>query len=288
MSHPIPGRLPLGVYPPSTHLHDLLECRKWEDAHWRYNGLDWTDARAISQGEARDETVSVSFLSRVQSRRGYLVSPTVPSPLLPSIPEYCFARHSDGKLPFHVSVDKGAPVDIIIQLLGPSSHLASHYSDQYGLPIHYVCSVPECRLSAESRCGLVGALIDMHPQGCFVKSPLGDYPLHLVMANNPTIGLVTLFTSLGHEFQPGLSSCLLGSLTDSCGQVPLHLAFIHQVPRDVVVAVAEMNPCMLDHCRDSDQKTPIELSSFGDSDLSFILSIVTVPHTACVSLPIIR
>lgn len=282
----IPRLLPIGVYPATTLLHEMLRDRRWEEAHWRLNGFDWEDADAIMHGKACDESVAALFLHRVKSCIGFFVMPKVPC--FPKVPEYCFARNGDGKLPFHVALDYCAPLEVLLELLGPGLHISSLYSEPHGLPIHYLCSCAGGSVSSEVREQLMSNVIRNNPLGCFHRSPSGDFPLQLLLSNNPTDGLVAQFTSVSDGSLPGISGSHIACLADCHGQVPLHVAFSLRVPREIIVAIAQMNPSMFKHQRDYDNKTPLDLSSYSQSDMAFITSAVTVPVDVDLPLSVFR
>jgi hypothetical protein len=260
LTNTISLRFPLGWYPGTSPLHSLIEDKEWTLVCWRVCGVDWDEIRSISTKDISEISPKVfhQFMKRIMAGEGFSVSPHISSYCIPPLPEIMFPRSMDGKLPVHVAIDAGAPIETLNILLGQDHCLIHSYSDRHGLPLYYACYSLTSEIPSEHRVLTIDFLLQSYPHAAFIKSPNGDYPLHALMKNRPSSQLVGLFLSLEHHVC-GKTTPVLGCLVDDEGQVPLHVGMEFNAPEESIIVLLELNPQVITHRRDMDGKTPIDL-----------------------------
>jgi ankyrin repeat protein len=270
-------RFPTGWYPGTSPLHSILEDKEWSLVTWRLCGVDWDELRSIcisnQDTSDMDPTVFEHFFKRIKAGDGFSVFPHIPSYCIPPIPEIMFARSVDGKLPIHVAIDGGAPIDTLNMLLGKDSFLIHSYSDLHGLPAYYACHTLTSEIPLGRRVVVIDFLLKSYPHAAFIKSPNGDYPLHALMKNHPSSELVEIFLSIERDGS-GKTVPLLGCLADNQGQVPLHIGLEFNAPEESIRALLKLNPQVIGHRRDIDGKIPLDLvnpSIIGDDVVAALL-----------------
>jgi ankyrin repeat protein len=276
LTNTISLRFPSGWYPGTSPLHSLIEDKEWNLVCWRICGVDWDELRSISMKDTSEITPNVfeDFLKRIKAGEGFSVFPYIASYCIPPLPEIMFARSMDGKLPVHVAIDAGAPLETMNILLGQDHCLIHSYSDHHGLPLYYACHSLTSETPLGHRVLVIDFLLKSYPHAAFIKSPNGDYPLHALMKHRPSSQLVGLFLSLERHVC-GKTTPVLGCLVDNEGQVPLHVGLDFNAPEESIRALLELNPQVITHRRDFDGKTPIDLinpSIIGDDVFAALIS----------------
>jgi hypothetical protein len=277
-------RFPSGWYPGTTPLHSLIEEKEWELVAWRLCGIDWDEIRSICSDTAANIEVSPfdNLFKRIKGGGGFSVSPNISSLCVPPIPEVSFPRSGDGKLPLHVAIDALAPTKTLRMLLGHDGALIRSYSEYHGLPLYYACKSQSLETPLGQRVQTIGFLLERYPHAAFIKSPNGDYPLHALMRNHPSLQLVEMFHSLELDVS-GETSPLLGCLLDDDGQAPLHIGLEFNAPEDAIRTLIDMNPDVVGHRRDTDGKTPADLANryiIGDDVVAELLKLEDPPRVS--------
>lgn len=260
LTNTISLRFPSGWYPGTSPLHSLIEKKEWNLVAWRLCGVDWDEIRSISKQDTSDIDLNAfeNLFKRLKSGDGFSVLPNISSYCISPLPEVMFARPQDGKLPIHVAIDTGAPIETLSMVLGQDGFLIHSYSDHHGLPLYYACHSLTSEVPLGQRVLVIDFLVKSYPHAAFIKSPNGDYPLHALMKNRPSSELVEIFLSLERDGS-GKTSPVLGCLVDDDGQVPLHIGLEFNAPEESIRSLLELSPNVIGHRRDMDGKIPLDL-----------------------------
>jgi hypothetical protein len=120
------------------------------------------------------------------------------------------AEKLGGRLPLHISIIKGAPVDIIQYLCQAQPQALKELDLDGNLPVHHAASYSSPALKF---------IIEAHPEACHVSNRKDRFPLHLLCAS----------TCLNSETAvQGVQVCYQAypraiQVADRYGRLPLHL-----------------------------------------------------------------
>jgi ankyrin repeat protein len=285
VTHIISLRFPAVWYPGTSPLHSLIEEKEWNLVAWRLFGVDWDEIRTLSSHDpsATDPSAFGHFFKRITCGDGFSVFPNISSYCILPIPEVLFARSVDCKLPIHVAIDADAPLETLNMLLGKDGFLLHSSSDVHGLPLYYACHSLTSQIPLGQRVVVIDFLLRSFPHAAFIKSPKGDYPLHALMKNRPSLELVELFLSIERDGS-GKTVPVLGGLLDDDGQVPLHIGLEFDAPEESIRALLEFNPHVVGHRRDMDGKSPVDLANPSIIGDDVIASLLVPLGSSCANI----